>query len=107
VELLRRLLDRFGQRLNYVIVRNHLRGDDFTILDRSGQLVRARGLGAKVMDLRHLHDAIVQKIDARNATFWAAKNSDAIDGAALTLMERQRLRLWMSHAYGGIEAAGV
>lgn len=107
VELLRRLLDRFGQRLHYVIVRNQLRGDDFSILERSGQLVRARGLGAKVIDLKHLHDPIVQKIDARNASFWSAKNSNAIDGASLTLMERQRLRLWMHNAYTGIAAAGV
>lgn len=107
VELLRRLLDRFGQRLQYVIVRNQLRGDDFSILDRSGQLVRARGLGARVIDLKHLHDPIVQKIDARNASFWNAKNSQAIDGASLSLMERQRLRLWMNAAYTGIASAGI
>jgi hypothetical protein len=107
VDLLQRLLDRFGQRLQYVIVRNHLRGDDFSLLDRSGQLVRARGLGAKVIDVKHLHDTTVQKIDARSASFWNAKNSTAIDGASLSLMERQRLRLWMNHAYTGITAAGV
>ena len=107
VELLRRLLDRFGQRLRYIIVRNQMRGDDFSILERSGQLVRAKGLGAHVMDLRHLHDPIVQKIDARNASFWNAKNSTAIDGAGLSLMERQRLRIWLNHAYGGIQAAGA
>jgi hypothetical protein len=107
VELLRRLLDRFGQRLHYVIVRNHIRGDDFSILDRSGQLVRARGLGAQVMDLRHLHDPVVQKIDGRNASFWSARNSNAIDGASLSLMERQRLRLWMNHSYAGIAACGI
>ena len=107
VELLRRLLDRFGQRLQYIVVRNQLRGDDFSILDRSGQLVRAKGLGARVLDIRHLHDPIVQKIDARNANFHNAKNSQAIDGASLSLMERQRLRLWMNHAYAGIAAAGV
>jgi len=107
VELLRRLLDRFGQRLQYVIIRNQLRGDDFSILERSGQLVRARGLGAKVMDLKRLHDSISQKIDARSVSFWSAKNSQAIDGASLSLMERQRLRLWLNHAYAGISAIGV
>jgi hypothetical protein len=107
VELLRRLLDRFGQRLQYVIVRNQLRGDDFSILERSGQLVRACGLGAKVMDLKRLHDAIAQKIDARNVSFWSAKNSQAIDGASLSLMERQRLRLWLNHSFAGISAIGV
>ena len=43
VDLLARLLDRFGQRLHYVLVRNQLRGDAFGQLERSGQLERALG----------------------------------------------------------------
>jgi len=102
VDLLERLLDRFGQRVNYVLVRNQLRGDDFSQLERSGQLDRARGLGARVIDVRRLHDNVVQKIDARNASFWAAKNNSAIDGPGLGLMERQRLKMWLSHAFSEI-----
>jgi hypothetical protein len=105
VDLLERLLDRFGQRLRYVLVRNQLRGDDFGQLERSGQLDRARGLGARVIDIRRLHDNVVQKIDARNASFWAAKNNSAIDGPSLGLMERQRLKMWLSHAFGEIAKA--
>jgi hypothetical protein len=107
VDLLRKLLDRFGQRVHYVLVRNQLRGDDFGQLDRSGELERARGLGAQVMDLKRLHDAVVQKIDVRNSSFWAARNASAIDGPGLGLMERQRLKMWMSHAYSALEAVGV
>ena len=102
VDLLTRLLDRFGQRVTYVLVRNQLRGDDFGQLDRSGQLDRARGLGAKVVDLKRLHDSVVQKIDARNASFWAARNGGGIDGPGLGLMERQRLKMWLNHAFGEI-----
>ena len=107
VDLLVRLLDRFGQRLHYVLVRNQLRGDDFGQLERSGQLERALGLGARTIDVRRLHDAVVQKIDARNASFWLAKNGSAIDGPGLGLMERQRLKLWLNHAYGEIAKAGA
>jgi hypothetical protein len=102
VDLLARLLDRFGQRVHYVLVRNQLRGDDFGQLERSGQLDRARGLGARVVDLKRLHDAVVQKIDSRNASFWSAKHSGAIDGPGLGLMERQRLKMWLGHAYAEI-----
>jgi len=102
VDLLERLLDRFGQRVRYVLVRNQLRGDDFGQLERSGQLDRAKGLGAQVVDLKRLHDSVVQKIDARNASFWAAKNGGAIDGPGLGLMERQRLKMWLNHAFGEI-----
>jgi hypothetical protein len=107
VDLLKRLLDRFGQRVHYVLVRNQLRGDDFGQLDRSGELERALGLSAQVMDLKRLHDAVVQKIDIRNSSFWAARNPSAIDGPGLGLMERQRLKMWMNHAYAALEAVGV
>ena len=45
VDLLKKLLDRFGHRLRYVLVRNQLRGDDFSQLEQSGELERALGLG--------------------------------------------------------------
>ncbi|MCA0243020.1 MAG: mobilization protein [Proteobacteria bacterium] len=106
VDLLARLLDRFGQRLQYVVVRNQLRGDDFGQLDRSGQLERARGLGAKVMDLKKLQDTVVQKIDARNASFWLARQGGGADGPGLGLMERQRLKMWMNASYASIAALG-
>jgi hypothetical protein len=106
VDLLTRLLDRFGQRLRYVLVRNQLRGDDFGQLERSGQLERARGLGAKVMDLKKLQDTVVQKIDARNASFWSARQGGA-DGPGLGLMERQRLKMWMSASYASLAALDV
>lgn len=105
VDLLARLLDRFGLRLHYVLVRNQLRGSDFSLLEKSGQLDRALALGAKVIDLKHLHDPLVQKIDARNSSFWAARHTTGPEGPGLGIMERQRLKLWMGHAYGELEKA--
>lgn len=105
VDLLARLLDRFGQRLHYVLVKNQLRGDDFSVLDTSGQYERALGLGAKVVTIRRLHDAVVQKIDAKNTSFWSAKNSGGLEGAGLGLMERQRLKMWLAHAYSELARA--
>jgi hypothetical protein len=98
VDLLERLLDRFGQRLHYVLVLNELRGDDFGMLEQSGQLDRALGLGARVVRIRRLHDAVVRKIDARNASFWSARHLTGLDGPGLGLMERQRLKMWLAHA---------
>lgn len=99
VDLLGRLLDRFGSRVNYVLVRNHLRGSDFSQLEKSGYLEQAIALGAKVMDVKHLQDALVQKIDASNASFWAARHGGSGQKVSLGLMERQRLKLWLQHAY--------
>jgi hypothetical protein len=107
VDLLKTLLDRFGHRLSYVLVRNQLRGDDFSQLEQSGEQARALGLGARLVNLKRLQDAVVQKIDAANSSFWAAKNTGNASGAKLGLMERQRLKLWLGHAFGEIDAAGV
>jgi hypothetical protein len=105
VDLLERLLSRFGQRLNYVLVCNELRGDDFSLLEHSGQLDRAKNMGAKVLRLKRLHDAVMQKIDARNASFWAATQSSGATGPGLGLMERQRLKMWLHHAKAQLASA--
>jgi hypothetical protein len=102
VDLLKQLLDRYEQRLSYVIVQNQLRGDDFPILRQSGQLERAQGWGAQVVTVRRLQDATVTKIDANSSSFWAAAQSDDKSGARLGLLERQRLRSWLKHAYDEI-----
>ena len=107
VDLLAKLLDQFGPRLRYVLVRNQLRGDDFSQLDRSGEQARALAFGAQVITLKHLHDPVVNKIDAANASFWAAKNNSGKDGAGLGMMERQRLKMWLNHAMAEIDRVPV
>ena len=108
VDLLGRLLDRFGQRVRYVLVRNQLRGNDFSQLEKSGLLERALSYGAQVIDIKQVHAAVLQKIDARNSSFWAAKNNGGNpENAGLGLMERQRLKLWLHHAYGELARVGA
>ncbi|MFG6414372.1 mobilization protein [Roseateles sp. DC23W] len=107
VDLLARLLDRFGGRLDYVLVLNQLRGDDFSQLERSGQLERALGLGARTMPLKHLQDIVLRKIDAADASFWSARNAPGSEGARLGLLERQRLRVWLAQVESEFERLGV
>jgi len=100
VNLLARLLDQFGPRLRYVLVKNQLHGDDFSQLERSGEQARAEKIGAQVITFKRLHDSVVQKIDASNASFWSAKNNARgvrEPGVGLGLMERQRLKTWLNH----------
>jgi len=107
VDLLARLLDRFGDRLNYVLVLNQLRGDDFSQLTHSGQLARAEALGARTMPLKHLQDAVLRKIDAADASFWSARNASSHEGAKLGLLERQRLRVWLAQVESELARIGV
>jgi len=99
VDLLQRLLDRYEQRLSYVIVQNQLRGEDFGILKKSGQLERAQGWGTPVIAIKRLQEATVTKIDANSSSFWAASQSEDKSGVRLGLLEKQRLRSWLKSAY--------
>ena len=107
VDLLKKLLDRFGARLGYVLVRNQMRGDDFSLLERSGEQGRAEALGARTVSIKHLSDAIIQKIDASSSSFWAAQHDTEKSRTGLGLMDRQRLKMWLRDANQQIEMAGV
>jgi hypothetical protein len=106
VDLLKKLLDRFGSRLNYVLVLNQLRGENFDILEKSGEKVRALGLNARIISLKRLHEAVLTKIDAASSSFWAAKNKGA-DGKVLGLLERQRVKVWLNNAYEQLDGIGI
>ena len=107
VDLLRKLLDRFGKDLKYVLVRNQVRGNNFSVLEQSGEQARAIGLGAQVVTIKHLHDNVINKIDAANSSFWAAKNIADKDAASLGLMDRQRVKMWLRDVYRELDAIGV
>jgi len=107
VDLLRQVLERFHDRLNYVVVRNQLRGNDFSNLDKSGLLDRLSDLSGRVVEIKQLHQSVIQKIDARDSSFWAAKQSGAEFGAGLGLMERQRLKTWINNVFAEFDAARV
>ena len=49
VDLLRKLLDRFGTSLRNTCWCNQVRGTDFAALEQSGEQARALGLGAKIV----------------------------------------------------------
>ncbi len=107
VDLLAKLLDRFGNRLRYVLVLNQLRGDDFSLLRDSGQEARALALGARRVSIKRLHEGAIQKIDASSSSFWAAKNPADKETSGLGIMDRQRVKMWLRGAYQEIDAMGV
>ena len=99
VDLLKKLFDRFGYRLNYVIVLNQVRGENFDIFEKSGEKERALGFNARFVTLRRLHENVINKIDAASTSFWAAKNRSESDATGLGILERQRVKMWLNHAY--------
>jgi hypothetical protein len=107
VDLLRRWLDQFGDRLKLVLVLNEVRGSQFDILMASGELARATSMGASVLTLRKLADATIQKIDAHSTSFWAATQPAEKPATGLGLLERQRVKIWLGHAYQQLDQLDV
>ena len=107
VDLLKKLLDRFGNRLNYVLVLNQLRGENFDIFEKSGEKERAAAMNARVITLKRLHEPVINKIDAGSTSFWAAKNKSETDVKGLGLLERQRVKVWLKSAYEEMERVGI
>ena len=107
VDLLQKLLDRFGTGLKYVLVRNQVRGNDFSTLEQSGEQARALQLGAKIVSIRKLNETVMNRIDAGSSSFWKAKTShDSTDGG-LGMMDRQRVKMWLRDVYREIDDVGV
>ena len=107
VDLLNKLLDQFRSRLNYILVQNQLRDEHFNILELSGVKERALAFDAKVITIKRLHAPVMTKIDSNSYSFWAAKNKDTESLSALGLLERQRVKMWLNHAYKEIESLDI
>lgn len=106
-DLLGKLLDQYEDQLNYVLVQNQLRDENFGILDASGNKQRALALGAKVITLKRLYAPVMTKIDSNSFSFWAAQHKTREQFDSLGLLERQRLKMWLNHAYKELEAVGI
>ena len=106
VDLLRKLLDRFGSGLRYVLVRNQIRGNDFGVLEQSGEQARALQMGARIITVKRLHEPAMQKIDAQSSTFRQAKTESSAPGS-LGLMDRQRLKMWLRDVYRELDDVEV
>lgn len=107
VDLLRKLFDRFDDHLDYALVLNALRGDDFGIFEQSGEKARAKDLGARIIRFPRLHDTVMNKIDARSASFWAAAHGGDQSLAGLGMLERSRVKVWLGKAYAELDNLSV
>ena len=98
VDLLERLTTTYGEDANYIVVKNAVRGRDFSQLEASGAFKGALARGADVISIGLLQEACMRKIDRQNASFSNAllKRSDP---DALGMLERQRLRTWLNSTY--------
>jgi hypothetical protein len=100
VQLLNKFLHKYKNMLNVVVVKNAGRGVDFSELEALPVLSGHDG-NTKLLQvtLPALHGGSIRKIDKLNFSFWAAINVKSGDDQHLSLMERQRTKLWVKHTY--------
>lgn len=93
------LEDHVHPGLQFVVVLNLGRGEDFNLFRQSEAMERLRTRSGKVFQLRKLEPRLSQKIDINNSSFWAAANNQDI----MTLVERKRVATWLDRSYQQIE----
>lgn len=103
IKLLSQLFERFGNRTNYVVVKNYGRGKDFSRFESSPARAKAVALDAKVIEIPDLYSGCMRKIDHMGLSFWAAANNRE---HGLGLMERQRIKVWLRKAYEQFDQIG-
>jgi hypothetical protein len=101
--LLESFLDQFGGVGRLVCVVNYGRGSDFRLFEESKIRNHIEQLGGAILELPELCPDSMLKMDAGDKSFWAAiHNTDPIQGPSLTLMQRQRTRVFVRKVQGRI-----
>lgn len=107
VSLLERFLQKYKTRLNCVVVKNGGCGKDFSEIESLSNLIPEGENSPRVgqIFIPAMHESTIRKIDKHNLSFWAAANQK--DGAAahLTMMERQRTKVWLKKCYSAFDSA--
>ena len=101
INLLENLVEKFGSKVQYVVVLNHGRGRNFANFQASKAKARALEHGATIIELRGLHEASMRKIDLHNSSFWAAINHRGTE-QSLGILERQRVKVWLQKTYADL-----
>jgi hypothetical protein len=102
VQQLERALERYGNSVSHVVVRNRARAKDFSQLESSSALSKLHALGGKVIDLPELDGTAMYRIDGSGASFWAGGNVGEGEHS-LKPLDRERVKMWLSRAYAELD----
>ena len=96
LSLLDKTLDSYPQQdIQFIVVQNLGRGENFDAFEQSPIFQKAQQRNAYCMTLGKLHAKLVQKVDFNDLSFWAAANNRDL----MSTPERQRMRVWLENAY--------
>ena len=101
VDQLQRLVTKIGDACSYVVLRNQVHDDTFTLYDQSVIRKRLRKeLAAKEITMTKLQPFLVEELSLKNMTI-----TSAIKNGELHLLDRRRLQTWQKKLYAEIESA--
>ena len=102
VDQIQRLTEEFGERCNYVVVRNAAHSDSFAIFESSDvRDVLAKKLHVREINMTRMQDWLVEALNAENLTITTASKHPSF-----SLLDRQRLQNWQRKLFAEIESAG-
>ncbi|ANG64614.1 mobilization protein MobD [Marinobacterium aestuarii] len=100
VALLETFLAKYGSRMNIAVIKNEGRGTNFATIDAILHSDPATAGGStRHAALPALHRETMRKIDELSFSFWGAENIKDKNLEHLSLMERQRTRVWIKKTY--------
>lgn len=101
VDQVQRIVDKFGGHARYVIIRNTVHTDSFTLYDESEVRDRLTNQchGREIV-MSRLQSWLVEALHSTNLTPAAASRNPVF-----SILDRQRLSLWRRHLYDQIDSA--
>jgi len=101
LDQIQRVVEELSDKASYVVIRNHVHGDSFTLYDRSAVRVRIlKKLGGKEITMTRMEEWLVEGLNRENLTVTAAARHQSF-----YLLDRQRLVSWQRKLYAEIESA--
>lgn len=101
VNLLANFLKKYDGKFSTCVAKNQGRGSDFTNIEAIPQVAGTQFSAKPVQQfyIPALHTSTMQKIEKYGLSFWAASNLKDNNVDHLSLMERQRSRVWVNKNY--------
>jgi hypothetical protein len=100
LDQIQRVVEELDDKASYVIVRNQVHGESFTLYDRSAVRVRVlKKLGGREITMTRMEEWLVEGLNRENVTVTAAAKHESF-----YLLDRQRLLTWQRKLYGEIES---
>lgn len=101
VDQIQRVAERIKETANYVVLRNAVHCDSFSLYDQSVIRKRLRkDFGAKEIAMNRLQPWLVEALNLKSLPI-----TDALSGQQFHLLDRQRLLTWQRRLYEQIDGA--